>query len=330
MANQNPTKLGLGLAALGRPGYINLGHGNDLSCGRDVAQMQERAHQVMDAAAELGIDYFDAARSYGRAEQFLASWLNMREFTPDQLTIASKWGYTYTAGWQVTVPEGESHEVKEHSLPRLETQLAESREILGKHLELYQIHSATLESGVLENDAVLDRLAELRDEGLKIGLSVSGPKQADTIFRALDCQRGEKQIFSAVQATWNLLEQSVAPALESAHSAGWRVIVKEGVANGRLTDRNSSPAFATKRKLLQDTADTHNSTIDAVALAAVLSQTWVSIALSGATTSAQLKSNVQARELVSQLKPADLQSLTAKLQEPAEEYWTKRSNLTWN
>ena len=151
MSNQTTAKLGLGLAALGRPGYINLGHGEDLPAGHDVQQMQTAAHKVMDLALELGIVYFDAARSYGRAEQFLAAWLDSRKIQPGQITIASKWGYTYTADWNVSLPAGEAHEIKEHSLARLDKQFSESKELIGDHLDLYQIHSATLESGVLEN-----------------------------------------------------------------------------------------------------------------------------------------------------------------------------------
>ena len=41
----------------------------------DVAAMERHAHEVLDAACEAGVRYFDAARSYGRGEEFLASWL---------------------------------------------------------------------------------------------------------------------------------------------------------------------------------------------------------------------------------------------------------------
>ena len=34
--------------------------------------------EVLDAAYGAGVRYFDAARSYGRAEQFLGSWLRAR------------------------------------------------------------------------------------------------------------------------------------------------------------------------------------------------------------------------------------------------------------
>jgi aryl-alcohol dehydrogenase-like predicted oxidoreductase len=62
-------------------------------------------------------------------------------------------------------------------------------------------------------------------------------------------------LFDCVQATWNLLEQSVGTSLLAAHEAGMHVIVKEAMANGRLTDRNASPAFVPKLARLQATAE---------------------------------------------------------------------------
>ena len=46
------TPIGLGLAALGRPGYINIGHGADLGAERDRDAMERAAHVVLDAAYE--------------------------------------------------------------------------------------------------------------------------------------------------------------------------------------------------------------------------------------------------------------------------------------
>ena len=43
-------RIGLGLAALGRPGYINLGHGQDLDHEYDVQAMAAHAQTVLDAA----------------------------------------------------------------------------------------------------------------------------------------------------------------------------------------------------------------------------------------------------------------------------------------
>src|SRR4051812_17874885 len=113
------SRIGLGLAALGRPGYINLGHAADLRSDFDIAAMEARAHAVLDGGAIFGIRYFDAARSYGRAESFLAHWLEAQQIPPGTITVGSKWGYTYTADWKVSAAK---HEVKDHTLPTLRRQ----------------------------------------------------------------------------------------------------------------------------------------------------------------------------------------------------------------
>jgi len=303
------TRLGLGLAALGRPGYINVGHDDDLGPQKDIATLEREARAVLDAAYEGGIRYYDAARSYGKAEEFLASWLERRGLSPRAVTVGSKWGYTYTADWRV---DADVHEVKDLSLATLRRQIAESRGLLGAHLRLYQIHSATLESGVFDDRELLDELAGLRESGLAIGLTVTGPNQRETIERAL-----EVGSFDSVQATWNLLERSAGPALEAAHAAGLGVIVKEALANGRLTARGDVGTL----KELADRADT---TPDAFALAFVLVQPWADVVLSGAATAEQLRSNLKALELEIDAE------LAPELAEAPARYWEVRAALPWN
>lgn len=313
------SRLGLGLAALGRPGYINLGHAEDLGGDYSVSMMQASAHRVLDAAWAAGVRYFDAARSYGRAEDFLGDWLRTRQVAADAV-VGSKWGYTYTAGWQVSA---ERHEVKEHTLPVLVRQWQESRQRLGMHLRLYQIHSATLDSGVLDACPVLEELARLRSEGLLIGLSLSGPAQADTLRRALEVRIAGMRLFDCVQATWNLLETSAAQALAEAHAAGVGVIIKEALANGRLTSRNPEPHLQPFMKLAQDLAVPP----DALALAAALAQPWADVVLSGAATVEHLHSNLAASRINWH---EDLEAKLAPLQEDAQMYWQARGRLAWN
>jgi aryl-alcohol dehydrogenase-like predicted oxidoreductase len=316
--------IGLGLAALGRPGYINLGHEEDLGGDYEVEALEAQTHAVLDAAWAGGVRYFDAARSYGRAEQFLATWIRRRNLPVDEIVVGSKWGYTYTADWQVTA---DKHEVKEHSLPVLQRQIGESRDWLGGYLALYQVHSATLDSGILENAAVLSELARLKADGLQIGLSLSGAEQAATLRRALETRVDGRPLFSGVQATWNLLEPSAGAALHEAHEAGWGVIVKETVANGRLTPRNDEPDFAPKRRLLERLAARYETTIDALALAAVLAQPWAGVVLSGAATVEHLRSNLAAAPLK---LDGDALAELAELAEPPDQYWQTRSDLAWN
>jgi aryl-alcohol dehydrogenase-like predicted oxidoreductase len=304
------TAIGLGLAALGRPAYINLGHADDLGEDRSPDALRARTHDVLDHAYGAGVRYFDAARSYGRAEEFLGDWLRSRE--PAGVTVASKWGYTYTANWLIDVA---AHEVKDLSAATLARQLAETREHLGDWLQLYQIHSATIESGVLEDGEVLTELAALRDTGVAVGLTATGPDQAATIDRAV-----ETGAFDSVQATWNLHERAAGPALAGAHDAGLRVVVKEAVANGRLAGRAAPPELAAA-------ARERGVGADAIALAGALAQPWSDVVLSGASTTEMLDSNLAAREVT---YDAQLDERLAGLAEPSDAYWSERAALDWN
>lgn len=292
--------LGLGLAALGRPAYMNVGHGADVRGATSPEALEARAHEVLDAAYAGGVRYLDTARSYGKGEAFLRAWLERRR--PTDVVVGSKWGYRYTANWD---PAATVHEVKEHSLEMLRTQWEESRRELGPWLSLYQIHSASLKTGVLEDAQVLAALARLREQGVRIGLSVTGPEQAETLRRALGVEVDGENLFCCVQATWNLLERSAGPALQQAHDAGWGVVIKEAMANGRL----AQPLGA-----------------DALALAAALRQPFVDVVLSGASTVAQLQSNL----LALHLPEADVQrALDETPVVPPEHYWSERGRLPW-
>ncbi len=305
--------VGLGLAALGRPAYITLGHAGDLGPDRSVEALRDLTHDVLDAAYAAGVRYFDAARSYGRAEEFLASWLAGRGLAPGDVSVGSKWGYEYTGGWRL---DAEKHETKDLSVSTLRRQLDETRGLLGEHLDLYQVHSATLESGILEDAAVLGELEDLKRTGVAVGLSVTGPRQADTISRAL-----ETGAFDTVQATWNLLERSASAALAAAHEAGLGVIVKEALANGRLAARQRAD------ERLLAVARERGQTPDALALSAALAQPWADVVISGAATVETLRSNLSALEGPSYDEGTDRRLLP--LTEDAEHYWAQRSNLAW-
>jgi len=321
------SRIGLGLAALGRPGYQNVGHGADIGADASVDALRRRTHQVLDAAWAGGVRYVDAARSYGRAEEFLAGWLVARGIAAGELTIGSKWGYRYTAGWQT---QAAVHEVKDHSLGALREQIAESRRHLGAHLRLYQIHSATQESGVLDDDGVLDELARLRDEGMLVGLTLSGPRQAETLERALAVERGGRGLFGCVQATWNLLEPSAGDALAGAHAAGIGVIVKEALANGHLAGRgdagDGASPYAEAQRTLAEEARRLDVSVDALALAAALAQPWADCVLSGAVRVEQLGANLAA---LSVTVPEDVLGRLAALAVPPGEYWARRAASVW-
>ncbi|QOV39535.1 aldo/keto reductase [Streptomyces ferrugineus] len=308
--------IGLGLAAIGRPGYINLGRDQDLGDNRGVETLRTRTHELLDAAYAQGVRYFDAARSYGRSEEFLADWLSTRPDL-DDVVIGSKWGYTYTAGWTT---DAEKHEVKDHSLQAYERQRAESDALLGDRLDLYQIHSVTPDSPALTDKDLHARLAEAAAQGLTVGFSTSGPAQADAIRAALAVTVDGEPLFRTVQSTYNALETSAAPALAEAHEAGLTVIVKEGMANGRLADPYAPDA-------LKSVAEETSLGCDAVALALILRQPWAGVVLSGAATTVQLASNLHAA--VVDLDEEQVERLASLVEEPGA-YWERRGQLPWH
>jgi aryl-alcohol dehydrogenase-like predicted oxidoreductase len=314
------TKIGLGLAALGRPGYINLGHAVDLNHNYDQESMESHAHQIMELAYNKGIRYFDAARSYGKAEEFLANWAGNHK----DITIGSKWGYTYTADWKV---KAEHHEIKEHSINILKCQWQETLNTLHHSPDIYHIHSASMESGVLENNQVLDYLWELRENGLIVGLSLSGARQAETLERSLEIKSSSKQLFQSVQITWNILERSATDSISKAVKAGYGIIVKEALANGRLTTRNTVPDFQEKFNVISGIAESHHVGVDAIAIAYILNQSWISTVLSGAAQRSHLESNLDALRIG--LDPTEIEKLD-QLAESPENYWQTRSDLEWN
>lgn len=300
--------LGLGTAALGRPGYITTGHGQDLYGNTDVESMAANAMTVFDFAYAHGVRYFDAARSYGRAEEFLASWISTR--SPNDLFVASKWGYEYVANWQIDVDQ---HEIKDHSVDMFRRQLVESRDLLGRDLDLYQIHSVTPQSPALEDPHLLDELAELKASGVAIGLSTSGPNQPEVLDAVGALRVDGDLLFDSVQVTWNLLEQSATQSLVKLKDEGVLIVIKEALANGRLTSSGDRPVNSSDL----------DATPDALALGVAVNHAPANVVLSGAVNVTQLTSNLSSLRL-----PADASAVEPSALDPTN-YWAERAALSW-
>ena len=81
-------------------------------------------------------------------------------------------------------------------------------------------------------------------------------------------------IFGTFQATFNIFEQSAGSALLAAHEGGMEVIIKEGMANGRVLAPEKAPALAAAAKQLGCSAD-------ALPLAAIINMPFKPLVLSG-------------------------------------------------
>lgn len=315
------TKIGLGLAALGRPEYINIRTKGAID--RSPEAFKDNAHAVLDYAYANGLRYFDTAPSYGKGEQFLLEWKTSRKHA--EIILGTKWGYTYKADWELGFKG--KHEIKEHSLKKLNEQWQMSQQLLPE-LNIYQVHSATLDSGILENTEVHQKLYDIKNaKGLKIGISISGNNQSDIIEKALEVKVANQPLFDAFQVTYNILEQSTFGKLQDLIKQGKYVIIKEALANGRVFKNEKFAHYKGLYKTLESLSKKHNVGVDAIALRFIIDNLNPTYVLSGASSKAQLRENLMANNF--QLDTDDLQELLAFKINP-NEYWKERNSLSWN
>jgi aryl-alcohol dehydrogenase-like predicted oxidoreductase len=108
-----------------------------------------------------------------------------------------------------------------------------------------------------------------------------------------------------------------------------RVVVKESLANGRLTQGNRDeddvlfPAVAR----ISELAESRGTTIETLALAAALARPWADVVLTGAAAVGQIQSNVAALELA--FDP-ELEERLRSASINSTEYWRARSSFRWN
>ena len=311
-------KIGLGLAALGRPGYINIGHDNDLGSDKSKASMRDYCHQVLDFAYSNGVRYFDTARVYGDAEEFLSSWI--RKQSQFNGFVGSKWGYEYLANWEVNA---DKHERKDHSATFLKQQWVETRMNLGKNVDLYHIHSVTPDSSVLDDPTVIKELESIKKNGLEIGISTSGPEQKKTIEKFLKINEKLK-LFSFLQSTVNIFEQSCIPILKEAHNQKINIIAKEVFSNGLLTNANKD-YHQEQLQNLQNIAKEIDLTLEQISYLWVYQLPFIKIILTGASTVSQLQENLNCLKKLNTTIP-NLDNLYLSV----EDYWSTRKSLSWN
>ncbi|MFK7834194.1 MAG: aldo/keto reductase [Winogradskyella sp.] len=315
------TKIGLGLAALGRPDYINIRSEHDID--KSVDAFRTNALKILDESYQLGIRDFDVAPSYGLGEQFLQDWNDSRAYK--DVNLSTKFGYTYVANWEIGFSG--KHEIKEHSLEKLNTQWEVSKALL-PNLKTYQIHSATLDSGVLTNATVLSRLQDLKQKhNLKIGLSSSGTAQVNIIKEAKKVNFDGVDLFDSYQVTFNIFEQSTFEILKQLLTQGKTVIIKEALANGRVFPNTKFPKYNPAYEDLKTLSGKYKVGIDAVALRFVIDVLKPTLILSGGATIFQIKDNLKALNF--DLDEHEILELKSFGLTP-EAYWQERSDLKWH
>ncbi|MDA7502210.1 aldo/keto reductase [Chitinophagales bacterium] len=316
----NKSRLGLGTAAIGRPHYINVRQ--EEAAEFEMGPFREQGIAVLDEAFKNGITYYDTAPGYGMAEQLIMAWLAGKQ--AGSIELANKWGYRYVANFRKSA---EVHEIKEHSLENLNAQWLKSQKLL-PNMKVYQIHSATFETGVLENEPILNRLAELKDShGLKIGLTSSGTNQVELMKRALDVEVGGTALFDVFQFTYNVFEQNFADLAIDLVRDNKSVVIKEAMANGRVFPSSKFAHYQPAYSYMTELAQKYGVGNDAIALRFCMDTIPGSTVLSGAGIKEHLVSNLLALKF--ELAQEEIERLK-QFAVSSESYWGERKKLAWN
>lgn len=242
---------------------------------------REEARRVLRRAADLGVNFFDTADSYG---PYVAEELIREALHPyDGLLVATKGGLVRPGPGQwkpVGRPEYLRQEV-EMSLRRLGLE----------RIDLYQLHRIDPKVPAEES---LGELAALQREGKirHIGLSqvhVAQIEQARTIAAIV-----------SVQNLYNLSSRRAEPTLEYCEREGIAFIPWFPIAGGQLARPGSA---------LEAAAAEQNATPAQLALAWLLRRSPVMLPIPGTASVAHLEENVAAAAL--QLSGGQYQRLLA-------------------
>ncbi len=208
--------VGFGAFKIGRNQGIKYAAGYDLP---DDETSDRLLHRVLD----LGIDLIDTAPAYGSSEERIGRALSGRR---DDFTLSTKVGETWRgdAGHYDFSPDAVEGSL-ERSLKALRTD----------RLDLVFVHSDGSDRAILERGEVLEVLERRRDAGDLRFIGFSG-KTVEGHLAAI-----ESGAFDALMVEFHPLEPSQRPVIEAASAADVGIVVKKGLASGRLEPRDALP-----------------------------------------------------------------------------------------
>ncbi len=199
--------LGLGTVKFGRNQGTKYPRPFDLPSDRD-------ALALLELAWDLGINLLDTAPAYGASEERLGRLL--RQCRRDWV-IVTKVGEEFQDGLsRFDFSAAATRASVERSLRRLGVEA----------LDAVLIHSSGDDLHILEREAVLPALLDLKQAGLIRAVGMSG-KTVGGGLRAVEC-------CDVVMVAYNLFERGELPVIRAARAAGKGVLVKKGLRSGHL------------------------------------------------------------------------------------------------
>ena len=179
---------------------------------------QDAAIDLLKAAVDSGINFFDTARMYGCSEERMGmAFKGMR----DKVVLSSKCPH-------LRLPDGK---IRDAAILRtfVEESLHTSLDMLQTdYLDVYLVHSADTE--ILKTDEVVDTFETIKQKGYVRAIGVSTYGLAD--FK-LACEAGR---WDVVQLAFNLMDQTAADLFPIARQNGVGIMVRSVLMRGILTD----------------------------------------------------------------------------------------------
>jgi aryl-alcohol dehydrogenase-like predicted oxidoreductase len=215
--------LGLGTVKFGRNQGVKYPQAFELPSDRE-------ALALLELAWDLGINLLDTAPAYGDSEERLGRLL--RHCRRDWV-IATKVGEEFRDGASsFNFSAAATRASVERSLRRLGVEA----------LDAVLIHSNGDDLAILEQEAVLPALLDLKQAGLIRTVGMSSKTVAGGL-RAVEC-------CDLVMVTYNLSQREELPVIRAAGAAGKGVLIKKGLLGGHLDQTTESDPVLASLQLL--------------------------------------------------------------------------------
>lgn len=199
--------LGFGAFKIGRNQGIKYEQGYELPTDAEVARL-------LNGVLDLGINYIDTAPAYGLSEERIGRAISHRNA---EFIVSTKVGENFIDG----------RSEFDFSSVGVRDSVDRSRSRLRRDvLDLVFVHSNGDDDQVLHHTDVLPTLMKLRDKGTIRAIGFSDK----TVSGAIDALKWA----DALMVEYHLQDQSHAEALAKAQVGGVGIVVKKGLASGRL------------------------------------------------------------------------------------------------
>ena len=209
--------VGFGAFKIGRNQGIKYREGYDLPS-------DDQSDAILHGVLDLGVNLVDTAPAYGSSEERIGRALADRR---DSYVLSTKVGETWENGeGRYDFSSSAIDRSLDRSLNRLRTD----------HLDIVLVHSDGRDLEIIRHGDALDTLTRRRDRG-DIGLVGFSGKTVAGHQAAMD-----SGCVDVLMVEYHALDESQLPVIEEAERRGIGVLVKKGLASGKIPANQAIPA----------------------------------------------------------------------------------------